>query len=75
MLYTSADGIHWDEGVVLVKNKTACFYSNNVTVTDETGKEKMLVQYSENIFDDLGPTDKGWRSQVNIMHFFLESKD
>ena len=33
----------------------------------------MLVQYSENIFDDLGPTDGGWRCQVNVMHLFLES--
>ena len=75
VLYTSADGIHWDEGTVLVEKKTACFYSNNVTVRDETGKERMLVQYSENIFENLKPTDKGWRSQVNVMHFWLESAD
>ena len=73
VLYTSADGIHWDEGTALVKNKTACFYSNNVTFVGEDDKEHMLVQYSENIFDDLGPTDEGWRCQVNVMHFFLES--
>lgn len=74
VLYTSADGVHWDEGTVLVQKKTACFYSNNVTVKDETGKERMLVQYSENIFENVKPTDKGWRSQVNVMHFWLESK-
>ena len=74
VLYTSADGIHWDEGTVLVKKKTACFYSNNVTVHCADGKERMLVQYSENIFSDLGPTDRGWKSQVNVMHFWLEGK-
>ena len=48
VLYTSADGISWDEGTILVEGRAACFYSENLTVTLPDGRERMLVQYSEN---------------------------
>lgn len=73
VLYTSADGIHWDEGKELIKGKTACFYSNNLVIKDENGKERMLVQYSENISDNVKPVNNCWDSQVNAMHFWLET--
>ncbi len=69
VLYTSKDGIVWDEGTILIDDKSACFYSNNLTVTGADGKERMLVQYSENVKDPGTP----WSGQVNVMHFWLES--
>ncbi len=73
VFYTSADGIHWDEGKELIKGKTACFYSNNLTVKGADGKERMLVQYSENVSDNTKLENGCWGSQVNAMHLWLES--
>ena len=69
VLYTSKDGIVWDEGTILIDDKSACFYSNNLTVAGPDGKERMLVQYSENVKDP----GSSWSGQVNVMHFWLES--
>ena len=69
VLYTSADGFTWDGGTVLVSGRRACFYSNNLTLTDPDGHQRMLVQYSENVRDP----SEDWTGQVNIMHLFIES--
>ena len=64
VLYTSADGIHWDDGVILVDMRQASFYSDNITLTLPNGSQKMLVKYSENY------NDKVWgisTAQVNSM--------
>lgn len=71
VIYTSKDGIEWDDGTVLVKNlRPACFYSSNLTVKLPNGKERMLVKYSENIH--VGVVDGKW-GQVNSMMTFIES--
>ena len=72
VIYTSADGICWDDGCVLVEGRPACFYSENLTVTLPNGKERMLVKYSENYRD---PTPGVWSGCVNSMMLFLESVD
>ena len=69
VLYTSRDGLTWDEGHILIDNKSACFYSNNLVMRFPDGKDRMLVQYSENIKDP----GTAWSGQVNVMHFWLES--
>lgn len=72
VLYTSADGLHWDEGHYLnedaIDGPTACYYSNNITLDhpDKPGKKRMLVQYSELYGDH-------WC--VDIMHMWIESAD
>ena len=70
VLYTSKDGVTWDDGIILVENRPACFYSENLTVTMPDGKQKMLVKYSENYH--IGIKDGAW-GQVNSMMFTLES--
>jgi len=70
VLYTSKDGLTWDAGHMLIPNKSACFYSNNLVLTGPDGKDRMLVQYSENVKDMGTP----WSGQVNVMHFWLESE-
>ena len=61
VLYTSLDGIHWDEGVYIYESegKTA-YYSNNI-VLEENGKERVLIQASV-------PYTKGC---VNVAHWLL----
>ena len=45
VIYTSTNGIDWDEGTILVKDKRpACFYSENLTVTMPNGKQKMFIK-------------------------------
>lgn len=67
VLYTSADGLHWDEGHILnpEKHSTGCFYSNNVIVHGygKDGGDRMIVQFSES-YDS---------SRVNAMHIMIES--
>ncbi len=71
VIYTSCDGIEWDEGTVLVKNlRPACFYSSNLTVKLPDGKERMLVKYSENYH--VGVVEGEW-GQVNSMLMLIES--
>ena len=69
VLYTSADGIHWDEGHILVSGRPACFYSNNLTVTLPDGHKRMLVKYSENYRD---PCNE-WSGCVNSMLLYIET--
>lgn len=64
VLYTSSDGIHWDEGsrIVDVLPGTS-FYSNNVVVSKD-GKDRLLVQYSQTYENSC---------RVNIHHRWIES--
>ena len=71
VFYTSANGIDWDEGTILVEDRPACFYSNNLLVKFPDGHNKMLVQYSENYND---PKPGVWSGQVNVMHMWIEKK-
>ena len=57
MLYTSSDGINWDEGFAIEPNKELCYYSNNIVIGD-----KVLLQYS----------DAYNGGCVNVMHAWLE---
>lgn len=64
ILYTSADGIHWDEGhrITSLLPGTS-FYSNNVLVPKE-GKTRLLVQYSQTYEESC---------RVNIYHRWVET--
>ena len=65
VLYTSEDGIVWDEGHRIVDYHPAIsFYSNNVIV-NKNGKNKLLVQYSQTYRESCC---------VNIYHMWIESK-
>ena len=70
VIYTSADGLKWDDGKVLVKGRPACYYSENLTVRMPNGKERMYIKYSENIAD---PCDNIWSGRVNGMLCYLET--
>lgn len=63
VLYTSADGIHWDEGeyIYACEGKTA-YYSNNLVLDD--GK-KVLIQASV-------PYNSAYKGRVNIAHWMLK---
>lgn len=61
VLYLSQDGIHWDEGVYLQNKRSLCYYSNNATMQDRTGKNRLLIQYSDSYELD----------RVNVMHQWL----
>lgn len=69
VLYTSEDGVHWDEGrMIAVRPVFGCaYYSNNIVITAEHPEEKnrMLVQFSH-VYD---------KNRVNIMHFWLTVKE
>ena len=63
VFYTSADGIHWDEGVYLYKNEAnTAYYSNNLVLDRDDGSQRILIQGSI-------PYSKGG---VNIAHWILE---
>lgn len=65
VLYTSTDAENFDEGTMLIDKKDAyCFYSNNLTLTDEKG-EFMLIQYSDT-YDE--------SCRVNVWHQVLRIK-
>ncbi len=64
VVYTSRDGLEWDDGIMLEKRKLLCYYSNNMTMKLPDGRERMLVQYSDR-YDEAAP-------RVNVMHLFME---
>ena len=66
VLYTSVDGINWDEGVYICapENGQTAFYSNNLVLNNEDGSQRVLIQSSV-------PYTKGC---VNIAHWFLDIK-
>jgi hypothetical protein len=62
VLYTSPDGLEWDEGHILEPDKERCYYSNNLVLPDPHGKSRLLVQYSD-----------AYRGAcVNVMHMWIE---
>ena len=65
VLYTSKDGIVWDEGHRIVDyHPQYSFYSNNVIV-NKNGKNKLLVQYSQTYKESCC---------VNIYHMWIENE-
>lgn len=70
VFYTSADGMHWDEGTILVDGRPACFYSNNLVIACPDGKRRALVEYSENYRD---PLPGVWCGTCNQMHLWIET--
>ena len=62
VLYTSEDGITWDEGTYLGREERYCYYSNNIVLKDKNGKNRLLIQYSEMY---------GVKQCVNIIHRWL----
>lgn len=51
-IYTSLDGIHWDDGLLLGEGiRRSCWYSNNLTIKMPNGKTRMYLKYSENYND------------------------
>ena len=47
VFYTSADGIEWDDGVLLDTLKPSCYYSNNVIIREPGHPDVMLIKFSE----------------------------
>lgn len=65
VLYTSEDGIHWDEGVYLCEARGwggASFYSNNLVLNGDGGRQTVLIQSSV-AYDS---------ARTNIAHWYLE---
>lgn len=63
VLYTSHDGIHWDEGVFLYADPgSTAYYSNNLVLNRADGSQRVLIQSSI-------PYSKGG---VNIAHWLLD---
>ena len=74
VLYTSANGIEWDAGTVLIGHKPASFYSSNLTITMPSGKQRMFVKYSENYgIDPDDPNKPIWDGKVNSMLFTIDT--
>ena len=65
VLYTSADGINWDEGIYICEyGNQSAYYSNNLVINNDDGSQKVLIQSSV-------PYDGG---RVNVCHWFLDIK-
>lgn len=64
VLYTSLDGINWDDGrfIYVDSNSNTAYYSNNLLLDLPDGTEKVLIQSSV-------PYSKGG---TNIVHFFIK---
>jgi len=62
VFYTSPDGLRWDGGYMFEAERGCCYYSNNLRLRDQNGKERLLVQYSY-VYRD---------ACVNVMHLWLE---
>jgi hypothetical protein len=86
VIYTSRDGLNWDDGILLGDNeRRSCFYSNTLTVTMPNGKQRMYLKYSENVHlwsetsqmptvaGPNGPEDFFPRCQVNGMLTYFET--
>lgn len=87
VIYTSADGIKWDDGILLGDNeRRSCFYSDVLTVTMPNGRQRMYVKYSENVHLNSEmealpkvavpklPSDFVAKCQVNGMLTYFETK-
>ena len=65
VLYTSKDGIVWDEGVyICAVEAQSAYYSNNLVLDNDDSSQRVLIQSSV-------PYDKG---RVNVAHWFLDIK-
>jgi len=63
VLYTSDDGINWDEGTFLYRKEgQTAYYSNNLLIKGDDGKERVIIQSSI-------PYSKGC---VNIAHWLID---
>ncbi len=62
MLYTSPDGVHFDEGFVIEPDKEYCYYSNNIVLKAPNGENRVLLQYSDSYRGGC----------VNVRHAWLE---
>lgn len=63
VLYTSHDGIRWDQGRYLqMRTAGAGAYSNNVLVRDFTGKDERLLIQASHAYE---------KSKTNICHWWL----
>ncbi len=63
VLYTSADGIHWDDGsYIYAREAQTAYYSNNLVFEKQDGGQRVLIQASV-------PYSKGG---VNIAHWLLD---
>lgn len=77
VVYTSADGLNWDEGVYLNgEGAGGSFDSNSIVVKDpdNNGRSRLLVQFAESY----EPTPEGNmrpRTRVNVMHLTMETVD
>lgn len=67
VFYTSPDGIHWDEGIILctVPGATA-YYSNNLVLTRPDGRKRVIIQSSV-------PNGTG-NGRVNIAQWYIEAE-
>ncbi len=65
VLYSSKDGINWDEGQYLCQISSAkAYYSNNLVLSGDDGSERILIQSSV--------PQKEIGGTVNVAHWFLE---
>ncbi len=73
VLYTSEDGICWDEGVYLCNGlpRAGAFYSNNIVLDEADGRQRVLIQSSVPWHNWLGESGEG-DGRVNIAHWMLE---
>ncbi len=73
VLYTSEDGIHWDEGEYLCLGlpRAGAFYSNNLVLDEADGSQRVLIQSSVPWKDWLGESGEG-DGRVNIAHWILD---
>ena len=73
MLYTSEDGIHWDEGEYLCLGlpRAGAFYSNNLVLDEDDGGQRVIIQSSVPWENWLGASGEG-DGRVNICHWTLE---
>lgn len=63
VLYTSPDGIHWDEGKYLCETEgRSAYYSNNIVLDTEDGGQRVLIQ-SSIAYDN---------AKVNIAHWIID---
>ena len=70
VLYTSSDGIHWDDGeYICEKRAQRAYYSNNL-VLEENGRQRVLIQSSVPYSK---PVTIKWNDgRVNISHWLLD---
>ena len=62
VLYTSEDGIHWDDGVYLYEDSNGTAYYSNNLLLDRDGRQFVLIQSSVSYKE----------GQTNIHHWLPE---